>query len=595
MQTIQAQLQTAFAAAIKTAFDLEADPAIGLSQNPQFGDYQSNASMGLAKLVSEKTGQKTNPRQVAEKIKASLNLGDIASEVSIAGPGFINVRLNPAWLTTQINTACEDPQFGMPASIAPQTIVVDYSGVNIAKAMHVGHYRGTIVGDAFARILAFLGHRVIRQNHIGDWGLQMGMVTYAIETAGGQELSLLDLERLYKKISKDSEEPEVRRQMAERTRVLQQTPKDQLTAWKKVRELTMAAANVIYQRLGVLLNDDDVRGESSYSDQYGPLVSELVARGSAKETAGAIGLFPPGFKNRDGEPRPFIIQSRDGTFQYPTFDLAAIRYRVQLLKAERIIYTHDDRQSEHFAMLFATAHLLGWDTVNGTVVKFEYAPFGTILGEDGKPLKSRSGENIKLSDLLDEADERGYATALAKDNERLAKAKERGEVDAAPLPDEQLRKIGHSVGVGAVKYADLSKDRVSDYVFDWDKLISFEGNTAPYLQFVYARTKSIFRNAIKLGYEAGEIKLESPHELALAKHVLRFGEIIEFVAKDLKPHLLCTYLYELAAKYNGFYENCDVLKSEDSTRASRLRLIDVTAKTMALGLDLLGIEHPEQM
>ena len=580
MATIAGQLEMPFRTAIRTAFDIDADPLISVSQNEKFGDYQSNAAMGLAKQLAERTGQKTSPRQVAEQIKAKLDLGDMASEVSIAGPGFINVRLSAAWLARQLaeNRSIERVE-------KPLRTVVDYSGPNIAKEMHVGHLRSTIIGDALARVLSFQGHEVIRQNHIGDWGLQMGMVTYALEHyfKADEELSLEALEKLYTQISKASEDPAVRREMAGRTRELQQTPKDRLTGWRRVRDLTLTSAQKIYQRLGVLLTTDDVRGESFYSDRYVPMIERLKKEGQAVESEGALGLFPPGFVNKEGDPRPFIVQSRDGTFQYPTFDLAALWYRVGELRAQRLIYTHDARQAEHFAMLFAVAKMLGLDKGPQGEVTFEYAPFGTMLGEDGKPFKSRSGETLKLADLLTEAEERARAVVDQKN---------------PGLPEEQRRQIARAVGVGAIKYADLSKDRISDYVFSWERMLALDGNTAPYLLYAHARARSIQRTAVARGIALTPgipITLESPHELALAKQIVRLDEVINLVARELKPHHLCTYLYELASRFSGFFENCPVLQSEDPVRSSRLQICEAVARTLATGLDLLGIEHPDEM
>jgi arginyl-tRNA synthetase len=586
MQTITVQLSHAFRAAIAAALGFDADPLISVSQNPQFGDYQSNAAMGLAKQVAQNTGQKTNPRAIAEQIKSKLELGEMAEEVSLAGPGFINVRLSPRWLADQLQLIENDPRLGLAPSAQPQTVVVDYSGPNIAKQMHVGHLRSTIIGDAIARVLQFQGNQVIRQNHIGDWGLQMGMVTYALETSGeGGELTLGQLEQLYKKINAASEDPVMRRQMADRTRDLQQTPKTELAGWQRVRTLTLNSAQQMYRRLNVLLAEADVRGESFYSDQYAPMVEQLKAEGKAVETAGAVGLFPPGFTNKEGEPRPFLIQSRDGTFQYPTFDLAALRFRVQQLHAQRIIYTHDSRQAEHFAMLFSVAHLLGWDHVGQQPVEFDYAPFGTVLGEDGRPLKTRQGENVKLADVLDEAEQRAYELVSVKSPE---------------LSEAKRRDIARAVGIGGVKYADLSKDRTSDYVFSWEKMLSLDGNTAPYLQYAYARIQSIFRKAEAAGIAVqrpfvAPIQLDSPFELNLAKHLMRLGDVIDLVARELKPHHLCTFLYELATRFSSFFENCPVLQSEEPLRASRLALCELTGRTLAHGLDLLGIQSPEQM
>jgi arginyl-tRNA synthetase len=592
MQTITAQLDAAFRAAIHAAFGLDdIDPLISVAQNEKFGDYQSNAAMPLAKQVAQKTGQKANPRAIAEQIKAKLDLADMArpEDVTIAGPGFLNVRLRPHWLAEQLHQAEADPRLGLATASNPQTVVVDYSGPNIAKEMHVGHLRSTIIGDSIARTLQFLGHNVIRQNHIGDWGLQMGMVTYAAENSPElKELTLGSLEALYRQINKKCEQdPAGRKQMIEETRRLQQTPKDQLTIWQQVRKLTLESAQGIYSRLGVTLRPEDVRGESNYSDDYGPMIEELKARGEAVETQGAIGIFPPGFTNQDGDPRPFIIQSRDGTYQYPTFDLAALRFRIKHLKADRIIYTHDSRQAEHFAMLFAVAQKVSYAQMPGDgMAELEFATFGTVLGEDNKPLKTRTGENVKLAELVAEAELRALDVVDEK-------AKERG----IQLTEEQRRTIAHAVGIGAVKYADLSKDRISDYVFAWDRMLALTGNTAPYLQYAHARICSIFRKSGTTEEQAARapITVESPFEIALAKHILLFGDIVALVARELKPHHLCNYLYELSAKFSGFYENCPVIQSPEPLRSSRLAICHVTARTLATGLDLLGIEHPEQM
>ena len=574
MQPITAQLDIAFRSAIRAAFGVDTDPLIAAAQNDKFGDYQSNVAMSLAKQVQVK-----NPRAVAEHIISRLDLADIGTP-TIAGPGFINIKLSPAWVTKSLEAIAGDERLGISPIATPQTIVIDYSGPNIAKEMHVGHLRGTIIGDCFARVLSFVGHRVIRQNHIGDWGLQMGMVTYAVEQDGSASVSLADLDRMYKRISQASKDPTVRKDMAARTSVLQATPKEQLTIWRQVRELTLAAVAEMYGRMDVLLQPEDVRGESSYSDVYPKLVADLIAQGIAQDADGAIGIFATGFSNREGEPRPFIIRSRDGSYQYPTFDLAALTYRVRTLHANRIIYTHDNRQADHFAMLFAVARQLGLDQIDGNAVRFDYAPFGTLLGEDGKPLKSRSGDNVKLTELLDEAEQRASDVVVQRNPN---------------LPAAQQQATAHAVGIGAIKYADLSKDRTSDYIFSFDKMLTLDGNTAPYLQYAYARICSIFRKAAEEGATAGPLRLDAPQEMVLATHLLRFSEVIELVARDLRPHHLCAYLYELATKFSGFYENCPVLKSESEVRGSRLRLCGLTRATLALGLELLGIQHPEEM
>jgi arginyl-tRNA synthetase len=656
MSTIVSQLETAFRAAIRVAFDIDADPLIGPSQNEKFGDYQSNAAMGLAKVLAEKTGQKTNPRAVAEQIKAKLQLGEMASEVSIAGPGFINVRLSPAWLSRQLQTIAADPRVGIERTPHPQRVVIDYSSPNIAKEMHVGHIRTTILGDAMARVLSFRGDDVIRQNHLGDWGTQFGRVVLAMwyeaafartnqhaaldqlmerqrvaskaqDQAGlaavvrelGQfhqrfinedpqgtryfvpylredPLTLDELERAYVFVSAVTAAPEAQtitidnptdrpRTLAEIPRLVTtfiQNPEEheqERLAWEKARDVTLQTCNELYRRLNVQLGDPSVqsepleRGESFYNRFLPDVVRELREKGIAVESKGAIVVPVPGFE------APLIIQKAErGGYLYGTTDLAAVRFRVRELHANRILYIVGAPQSQHLAQVFWTAKKADW--ADG--VSLEHASFGTILGEDGKTLRTRAGDVVKLRDVLDEAEERAERVVLEKNPE---------------LPESQRKQVAHAVGIGAVKYADLSKDRISDYVFSWDKMLSLEGNTAPYLQYAYARIRSIFRRAAERGITKSDvpIRLESPHELALAKHILRIGDVLDIVARDLKPHFLSMYLYELATRFSGFFENCPVLQSEEPVRSSRLALCELTARTLALGLDLLGIEHPEQM
>jgi arginyl-tRNA synthetase len=627
---------------------MEADPLIGLSQNDKFGDYQSNAAMGLAKEVAELTGQKTNPRAVAEQIKAKLELGEMALDISIAGPGFINVRLSPKWLASQLQTLATDPRLGVSPASEPLTVVVDYSGPNIAKQMHVGHLRSTIIGDAFCRVLAFQGHNVIRQNHIGDWGTQFGKVVLAIwygamaEHFGemGQlraaasairtttdrkaivhevadlhrkyikadpdgtkifepylnhlQLDLSSLEGLYGLVNAVTDDPAAaqewvhhpmhgNRKLDELPRLVTtfiQNPRDpqnrqEMMAWEQARRITLETCDVIYRRLGVQLADPSVqvqpivRGESFYNDRLRAVVEELLEKNIASRSEGAVVVTVPSFES------PLLIQKSDGSFLYGTTDLAAIKFRTQELRAQRVIYTHDSRQSQHFSQVFWTARRAGW----ADRTELDYAPFGTMCGEDGKPFKARSGDTVKLKDLLDEAEERAFATVTEKN---------------AELPESLRRQIAHSVGIGAVKYADLSKDRVTDYLFSWDRMLALTGNTAPYLQYARARIKSIFRKA-GVTQPPSSLTLESPFEQALAKHILRLGDIITLVGRELKPHHLCTYLYELATRFSAFYENCPVIQSPEPTRSSRLMLCDITAQTMGLGLDLLGIEHPDEM
>jgi arginyl-tRNA synthetase len=580
MQTIVHQLEQHFRDAIQAAFGLDADPIVGLSQNEKFGDYQSNAPMGLAKIISDQTGQKTNPRQVAEQIKSHLKIEKIAEEISIAGPGFINVRLNPIWLAAQLQEIATDPRLGIPLAPSREIVVIDYSGPNVAKEMHVGHLRSTIIGDAISRVLHFQGHEVKRQNHIGDWGTQFGMlIEHLIEEEGIDKIwaatfTIGDLNTFYRKAKQrfDSD-PSFADQSRKRVVMLQADDADTKESWRLLTIQSMGHFDDVYDKLGVLLEDDDIRGESFYNLVLADVVKELIEKSMAEKSDGAIVVFADG-----PDKSPLIIQKSDGGYLYGTTDLAAIRYRINELHANRIIYTHDSRQAQHFSQVFRTAQKASW--TRGDEVKLEYAPFGTMLGEDGKPFKSRSGDTIKLIDLLDEAEERAYKVVAEKNS---------------ALSDEQKKQIAHDVGIGAVKYADLSKDRISDYVFSFDKMLALDGNTAPYLQYAYARIRSIFRKPGVVLDPSAKLNLQSPFELALAKHILRLSEIIELVARELKPHYLCTYLYELAAKFSGFYENCPVIQSDEPTRSSRLLLCDLTARTMSQGLDLLGIAHPQQM
>ena len=679
MPTIVQELEDAFRAAIRAAFGIEADPLVSVAQNQNFGDYQSNAAMPLAKQLAERTGQKTNPRAVAEQIKSKLDLTGTAQEISIAGPGFINVRLDPQWLSQRLSSLSADDRLGIARAEPPETIVVDYSGPNIAKQMHVGHLRSTIIGDTISRAIEFQGHRVIRQNHIGDWGTQFGMVFLGVwhlimarhrgepdyvermrqgladanarkDPAARKKIieqvhrqhqhdldadpqgtrvfvpamrvflpSLEELEPAYKFVNAVEDAPESRELFITRPTprgaikvplsavsnsviaMLQQggpENEQEERLWHAVRQATLDEAQRLYDRLRVKLTPQDVRGESAYRDQLAQTVQELQrsahageanadhARVRVQQSQGALVAFhtspagEPLFKNKEGEPLPFLIQKSDGAYLYATTDLAALRFRVRELHADRIIYVTDARQALHFEMLFATARGAGWTLPGDRAheVRLEHVTFGSITDENGKPIKTRSGENVKLAELLDEAVRRARDVVRQKN---------------AQLPPDRMESIAEAVGIGAVKYADLSKDRASDYAFSFDKMLSLDGNTAPYLQYAHARIQSIFRKA---GTRAGgAVSLQSPFELALAKHLLRLGEIVHLVSRELKPHHLCNYLYELSTRFSGFYENCPVIQSEEPTRSSRLALCDLTARTLALGLDLLGIEHPDEM
>ena len=574
MKTIPSQLEQAFRAAIRTAFNLDADPQIAITLNDNFGDYQSNCAMSLARAVSEKSGQKTNPRAVAQAIVEALGESPMWSELSIAGPGFINVRLSSAWLTENLNSLRQDSRLGVDPATEPQKVVIDYSGPNVAKQMHVGHLRSSIIGDALSRVIEFQGHDVVRQNHIGDWGTQFGMLIAHLRYLGQEQSSHIeDLEAFYRAAKKHFDDDPAFQDEARATVVrLQAGEAAELALWERILEETRAHYQPIYQNLGVKLTRDDERGESFYNPFLPSVVADLKAAGIAEESEGAIVVFVEGHEN------PIIIEKTGGGYLYATTDLAAIRYRTGTLKAYRIIYTHDARQAQHFAMIFATARRAGW--ADG--VQLDFAPFGTMLGEDNRPFKTRSGDTVKLKDLLGEAEERALALVTAKNPE---------------MPEVTRRSVAHAVGIGGVKYSDLSKDRISDYVFSWDKMLAMDGNTAPYLQYVHARVMSIFRKAGTTSdpEDAPIDELATPQEQALAKHILRLGEIVDLVSRELKPHYLCIFLYDLATRFGAFYENCPVLSSPEPMRSTRLALCSLTARTMALGLDLLGIQSPEQM
>ena len=571
MPTIIQTLDSAFRSAIMASFNVDADPLISPSANPQFGDYQSNAAMGLSKTLAAQ-GNKTNPRAVAEKIKTNLNLGNLASEISIAGPGFINVKLNPDWLAQQLLEAVSDRRIGIEKVQNPQTIVIDYSGPNVAKELHVGHLRSTIIGDAVARILEFQGHRIIRQNHIGDWGTQFGMLITFTESINPNECPAIDdLEDFYRKAKqKFDSDPEFQNKARQTVVKLQAHQPHEYQRWQAIVAETRKHYLPIYQRLGVQLTVSDERGESFYNPYLADVVTDLLLMEIAELSDGAIVVFTDG-----KEASPLIIRKKEGGFLYGTTDLAAIRFRISELNANRVIYLTDSRQCQHFHQIFTTAKLAKWD--NG--VSLEHAPFGTMLGEDGKPFKTRTGGVVKLKDLLDESEERAMKLVADKNPE---------------LPEDQKKAIAHSVGIGAVKYSDLSKDRTSDYVFAWDRALAMDGNTAPYLQYAYARIRSIFRKSNEKP-DLSQLKLEDQYEIALAKQILRLGEILILISRELKPHHLCSYLYELSVRFSSFYENCPVLSSQEPTRSSRLTLCQLTANTLQLGLDLLGIEHPQQM
>ena len=555
----------------------DAPPLVTQSTKPQFGDYQANGAMGAAKKL------RTNPRALAEATVAALDLGDAVEKLEIAGPGFINIHLAPAWLGAQLSRILDDPRLGVAQADPAQTVVVDYSSPNLAKEMHVGHLRSTIIGDALARLLAHLGHRVIRQNHVGDWGTQFGMLIAHLEdreSESAAETALADLEGFYREAkTRFDDEPGFADRAREYVVKLQSGDARCLALWHEFIEISIRHSEAIYDRLGVTLTRADIRAESAYNDALPGTIATLQQQGLAVEDQGAQVVFLDELADKEGNPQPVIVQKSGGGFLYATTDLAALRHRCGELGADRILYFIDARQSLHMQQVFAVGRRAGFCD---EATRLEHHAFGTMMGEDGKPFKTRAGGVVKLADLLDEAVARAARLVAEKDPD---------------LPDDARATVARKVGIGAVKYADLSKTRTTDYIFSWDAMLSFEGNTAPYLQYAYTRIRGILRKAgVDPATLSATVTVDAPQEKALALHLLRFGEVLEQVARDAYPHQLCTYLYELASLYMAFYEACPVLKADDDAlRASRLRLCDGVARTLATGLDLLGIEVMERM
>ena len=548
----------------------DADPSRVLVRpcaDPQHGDYQSNALMGLAKQ------RKMNPRQLAEQVVETLDVADWCEPVEIAGPGFLNFRLKPDALQQSLQAALgSECPFVFPAK-SPRTVVVDFSSPNVAKPMHVGHIRSTILGDTLARVLRMLGHRVVTDNHIGDWGTQFGMLLLGWKTelneAALKQDPIAELERLYKAINADeSRRDEARAELVK----LQSGDEENLAIWQRMIALSQEQFDHVYGRLGVTF--DETLGESFYNPQLPGLVEELQGKGIAELSEGAMVVRFPGDKQLAD--KPAIVRKRDGAANYTTTDLATLRYRMETWSPTDIVYVTDGRQQLHFQQLF---NIFGrWQ--ESVSAKLEHVWFGSILGPDGKPFKTRSGETVRLADLLDEAEERALAVVSEKNPD---------------LPDAERREIARVVGLGALKYADLSNNRQSDYIFDWDKMLALQGNTAPYLQYAYTRVRSIFRKVDAPDFTKVELQLKAPEELALAKHLMNFGQTLEMVAQDYRPNFLCNYLFELAGHFSRFYEACPVLKAEAAERDSRLALCELSARVLSSGLDALGIEVTEVM
>ncbi|MCI0744065.1 MAG: arginine--tRNA ligase [Verrucomicrobia subdivision 3 bacterium] len=541
--------------------------------DPKFGDYQTTSLMTLAKQ------RKMNPRQFASEVLQRLDVSEWCESVEIAGAGFLNFRVKNAAVAAELESALKGGTLFFQRTTTPRTIVIDFSSPNVAKPMHVGHIRSTLLGDSLGRLLRLLGHRVITDNHIGDWGTQFGMLIVGwkrdLDRKALEADPVAEMDRLYKKIYAACEtDLAVREQARQELVKLQRGDETNRAIWREMIALSQAQFDAIYRRLGVKF--DHTIGESFYNPQLQATVDQLRARGIARESEGALAVFfehVPALKEQ-----PALIQKSDGGFNYTTTDLATLEYRLATWKPDDIVYVTDGRQQLHFQQLFAV--LRQWHPE--AKVNLAHVWFGSILGEDGKPFKTRTGENVKLADLLDEAEERAFAVVTEKSPE---------------LPEAQRREIARAVGISAVKYADLLPNRQSDYVFSWEKMLAMDGNTAVYLLYAYARIRSIFRKGSidENSLRTAAIRLEASHEIALGKHLLKFGLVLEAAKDDYRPNFICNYLYDLASIFAGFFENCPVLKSEAKVRESRSALCLLTGSVLKQGLEVLGIKPLEQM
>ncbi|HZX54289.1 MAG TPA: arginine--tRNA ligase, partial [Ilumatobacteraceae bacterium] len=539
-------------------------------------DAQANGALALAKQLGR------SPRDVAADVVAAVDLTGKAA-VEVAGPGFINVTFDEGFLKQQLDVLEDDDRLGVRWASPPERVVVDYSAPNIAKEMHIGHLRTTVIGDALVRMLEFVGHTVIRENHVGDWGTPFGMLIEHLidigESEAAAELSLGDLDGFYKEARAKFDSSDAFQERARnRVVLLQGGDPETLRLWKMLVDLSIGHFDRLYRKIGVLLTDADLAGESMYNDLLPEVVERLRTAGLLQESDGAEVVFPPGYTNREGEPLPLIVQKRGGGFNYGTSDLACVLDRVERLKATLLLYVVGAPQSQHLCMVFDVAAMAGWLRPPARAV---HVAFGNVLGHDRKMLKSRSGEPVRFIDVVEEAIERATASVREKN---------------PTLPDHEQVEIGRIVGIGALKYADLSTDRIKDYVFDWDRMLAFEGNTAPYLQYAHARIRSILRKAgnAEDGPDGPEPTLVA-EERQLLLQLLQFDAAVHDTLDKYSPHKLCTYLFDLAQSFTSFYEACPVLKAERHTRAFRLRLCEQTARVLNTGLDLLGIEAPERM
>ena len=564
-------------AMIAAGADAQCEALVRQSGKVQFGDYQANGIMPAAKKLG------LNPREFAQSVLDKADLQDIAEKTEIAGPGFINIFLKNTWLAENINRAVQDPKLGVH-NPEKQTVVVDYSSPNVAKEMHVGHLRSTIIGDAVVRTLEFLGNHVIRANHVGDWGTQFGMLIAYLEKMENEhasEMELSDLEAFYRAAKKHYDEDPVFAEKARNYVVKLQSGDEYCrTMWQKLVKITMQQNQYNYDRLNVTLTDKDVMGESLYNPMLPGIVEDLKKQGLAIEDDGALVVYLDEFKNKDGDPMGVIVQKKDGGFLYTTTDIAAAKYRYETLKAHRALVFSDTRQSQHMQQAWLITRKAGYVPDS---FQLEHKNFGMMLGKDGKPFKTRRGDTVKLADLLDEAIERAGVLISQK---------------STALSEQEKADVIEAVGIGSVKYADLSKNRTTDYVFDWDNMLSFEGNTAPYMQYAYTRIRSIFnRSQIALiEVEQAKLSITDEKERALAIKLLQFEEAVQVVGKEGTPHVLCAYLYELAGVFSSFYEHCPILNNDDQqVKLSRLKLALLTERTLKQGLDLLGIKTVEKM
>ncbi|MEL0624754.1 arginine--tRNA ligase [Marinomonas arenicola] len=575
---IQTLLNQRIQAAMVAAGAPDGSPAlVRQSAKVQFGDYQANGIMGVAKAL------KTNPRELAQVVIDKLDLSDVAEKVEIAGPGFINVFLKNVWLGKELAELRSSDHLDIDKVDSPEVVVVDYSSPNLAKEMHVGHLRSTVIGDAVVRTLEFLGHTVVRQNHVGDWGTQFGMLLAYMERLRSESseisMALSDLETFYRAAKTCFDDDEAFAKRARELVVeLQSGNEECLALWDEFINISLTHCEETYKMLGVSLERQHVMPESAYNDDLVNVVNDLQEQGLLKESNGAQCVFMDEFANKDGEITPVIVQKTGGGFLYATTDLAAVRFRQHTLNADRVLYFVDARQSLHFQQIFTLSRKAGFVKPS---TQLEHMPFGTVMGSNGKPFKTRSGGVAKLSALLEEAQERAYQLVASKNPD---------------MSEEELRNIGRVVGISSVKYADLSKNRTSDYVFNWDTMLSFEGNTAPYLLYAYSRIASIVkRSEIDVTSLTGDIAVVEAQERALAVKLCQFEEAIQQVANDGMPHFLCAYLYDLAGTFMTFYEACPILNAEEDVKNSRLQLALNTAATLKQGLALLGIETLERM